>query len=280
MLLLKERSLLRVFYGMRQNKIALLSFIVIVLVAIIATFANVLAPYSPDRVALSHAFESPSFKHLLGTDELGRDILSRLMYGARVSLLVGASVVSASAVIGLLLGAIAGFYGGGIDMLIMRVVDVFLSFPGIILAVGLVAIIGPGIQNVIIALIAANWPGYTRVIRNETLKLRGKNYVVASKLSGASNSWIIRKHILSGVAPSVTVLSTIGFGWAVLAEAGISFLGLGVQPPQPSWGNMVAEGFQYFLTDPLMVVMPGLAIAATVWSFNMFGDYLRDLLIE
>ncbi|MCL5069155.1 MAG: ABC transporter permease [Thaumarchaeota archaeon] len=191
---------------------------------------------------------------------------------------VGASVVSVSITIGVLLGAISGYYGGKTDIVIMRFVDVFLSFPGIILAVGAVAIVGPGLENVIIALIVINWPGYTRVMRGEVLKIKQNPYVLASKGMGASNFWILRKHIIPGAISPVVVLGTIGFGWAVLAEAGLSFLGLGVQPPTPSWGGMVAEGLSYILEDPNIALFGGLAIAITVLCFNMLGDGLRDAL--
>ena len=160
----------------------------------------------------------------------------------------------------------------------MRFVDVFLSFPGIILAVGAVAIVGPGLQNVIIALIVINWPGYTRVMRGEVLKIKQNPYVLASKGMGASNFWILRKHIIPGAISPVVVLGTIGFGWAVLAEAGLSFLGLGVQPPTPSWGRMVSVGLSYILVDPNIALFGGLAIAITVLCFNMLGDGLRDAL--
>ena len=241
-----SQSLFRqVIRALRRDKIAMFGLAVIILVAVTAIFAKEIAPYDPNLQQLSGAFKGPSSAHLLGQDELGRDLLSRIIYGSRVSMAVGASVVSVSIVIGVLLGAISGYYGGKTDIVIMRFVDVFLSFPGIILAVGAVAIVGPGLENVIIALIVINWPGYTRVMRGEVLKIKQNPYVLASKGMGASNFWILRKHIIPGAISPVVVLGTIGFGWAVLAEAGLSFLGLGVQPPTPSWGGMVAEGLSY-----------------------------------
>lgn len=274
-----SQSLTRiVLRALRQDKIALFGLAVIVLVAIAAIFAKNLAPFSPNAQQLSGAFKGPSSTHLLGQDELGRDLLSRVIYGSQISMAVGASVVSVSIVIGVLLGAVAGYYGGKTDMAIMRFVDVFLSFPGIILAVGAVAIVGPGLQNVIIALVIINWPGYTRVMRGEVLKIKQNPYVIASKGMGASNFWILRKHIIPGAISPVVVLGTIGFGWAVLAEAGLSFLGLGVQPPTPSWGGMVSEGLSYILEDPYIALFGGLAIAITVLCFNMLGDGLRDAL--
>ncbi|MCL4517632.1 MAG: ABC transporter permease [Thaumarchaeota archaeon] len=274
-----SQSLFRqVIRALRRDKIAMFGLAVIIIVAITAIFAKEIAPYNPDLQQLSGAFKGPSSAHLLGQDELGRDLLSRIIYGSRVSMAVGASVVSVSITIGVLLGAISGYYGGKTDIVIMRFVDVFLSFPGIILAVGAVAIVGPGLENVIIALIVINWPGYTRVMRGEVLKIKQNPYVLASKGMGASNFWILRKHIIPGAISPVVVLGTIGFGWAVLAEAGLSFLGLGVQPPTPSWGGMVAEGLSYILEDPNIALFGGLAIAITVLCFNMLGDGLRDAL--
>ncbi|MDG6999250.1 MAG: ABC transporter permease [Nitrososphaerota archaeon] len=274
-----SQSLFRqVIRALRRDKIAMFGLAVIILVAVTAIFAKEIAPYDPNLQQLSGAFKGPSSAHLLGQDELGRDLLSRIIYGSRVSMAVGASVVSVSIVIGVLLGAISGYYGGKTDIVIMRFVDVFLSFPGIILAVGAVAIVGPGLENVIIALIVINWPGYTRVMRGEVLKIKQNPYVLASKGMGASNFWILRKHIIPGAISPVVVLGTIGFGWAVLAEAGLSFLGLGVQPPTPSWGGMVAEGLSYILEDPNIALFGGLAIAITVLCFNMLGDGLRDAL--
>ncbi|TLX97971.1 MAG: ABC transporter permease [Thaumarchaeota archaeon] len=261
-----------------RDRIALVALLVVIAATVVALLAPYIAPFDPTQQQLAGSLKGPSSIHLLGQDELGRDLLSRLMYGARVSLLVGASVVGVSLLIGVFLGALAGYYGGKVDSAIMRIVDVFLSFPGIILAVGAVAVVGPGLENVIIALILINWPGYTRVMRGETLRVKENVYVLASRGMGASDSWIMRKHIIPSAISPVVVLATIGFGWAVLAEAGLSFLGLGVQPPAPSWGGMVSEGLEYVLIAPLMALFPGLTIAITVWAFNMLGDGLRDAL--
>ncbi len=267
-----------VLRALRKDKIALLGLAVILLITFVAIFANYIAPYNPNAQQLTGYLKGPSSAHPLGQDELGRDILSRIIYGARVSLLVGGAVVGVSVVIGVLLGSVAGYYGEKTDLVIMRFVDVFLSFPGIILAVGAVAIVGPGLDNVIIALIIINWPGYTRVMRGEVLKIKQNPYVLASRGMGASNFWVLRKHIIPGAISPVIVLATIGFGWAVLAEAGLSFLGLGVQPPAPSWGGMVSEGVSYILEAPYIALFAGLAIAITVLCFNILGDGLRDAL--
>jgi|SRR2546422_3484420 len=261
-----------------RDRIALVALLIVIAATVIAILAPFIAPFDPTQQQLASYLRGPSSTHLLGQDELGRDLLSRLMYGARVSLLVGASVVGASLLIGVFLGTVAGYYGGKIDSVIMRIVDIFLSFPGIILAVGTVAVVGPGLENVIIALVLINWPGYTRVMRGETLRVKENAYVLASRGMGASDSWIMRKHIIPSAISPVVVLATIGFGWAVLAEAGLSFLGLGVQPPAPSWGGMVSEGLEYVLAAPLMALFPGLTIAITVWGFNILGDGLRDAL--
>jgi len=274
-----SQSLARlVLRALRRDRIALFGLAVIVLIVFVAIFAKYIAPYNPDQQQLSGNLLPPSWTHLLGQDELGRDILSRIIFGSRVSLEVGASVVSVSVLIGVVLGSLSGYYGGKVDIAIMRFVDIFLSFPGIILAVGAVAIIGPGLQNVIIALIIINWPGYTRVMRGEVLRIKQNPYILASRGMGASDSWILRKHIIPAAISPLVILGTIGFGWAVLAEAGLSFLGLGVQPPTPSWGGMVSEGISYVLQDPYIALFGGLAIAITVLCFNMLGDGLRDAL--
>ena len=267
-----------IWHVLRKDPVALFGFGLIVVTVFTAIFAHYIAPYDPDKQNLSTLLKGPSPTHILGQDELGRDLLSRIIYGSRISLLVGASVVSAALSIGVLLGTISGYYGGKADLMIMRLVDVFLSFPGIILAVGAVAIVGPGVQNVIIALIVISWPSYTRVMRGEVLRVKGNSYVMASRGMGASTIWIVRKHIIPSALSSMIVLATIGFGYAVLAEAGLSFLGLGVQPPAPTWGGMVSEGFSYILSAPFITIFPGLAIAVTVVSFNMLGDGLRDAL--
>ena len=267
-----------VLHAIRNDKIALAGLCIISAIVIMAVFANYLAPYNPNALNLSQRLRPPSWQHLLGQDELGRDILSRIIYGAQVSLQVGLAVVGSSLLIGLVLGTLAGYYGGKTDIVLMRFVDIFLSFPGIILAVGTVAIIGPGLENVIIALIIINWPSYTRVVRAEVLKTKEKEFVTASRGMGASNFWIMRSHIIPSSLSPVIVLATIGFGFAVLAEAGLSFIGLGVRPPTPSWGGMVSEGLSYIINAPNLALFGGLAIAITVLSFNMLGDGLRDAL--
>jgi ABC-type dipeptide/oligopeptide/nickel transport system permease subunit len=274
-----SESLVReVWHVLRKDKAALFGLVVIAGVTLLAILAQNVAPYDPSRQVLSELLNGPSAAHLLGQDELGRDVLSRILFGTRVSLLVGASVVAASLSVGIILGTISGYFGGKTDLIIMRLVDIFLSFPGIILAVGAVAVVGPGLQNVIVALIVINWPSYTRVMRGEVLRVKGNSYVAASKGMGASSFWIIRKHVVPSAISPMIVLATIGFGYAVLAEAGLSFLGLGVQPPAPTWGGMVSEGVSYVLNAPYIAIFAGFAIAITVLSFNLLGDGLRDAL--
>jgi peptide/nickel transport system permease protein len=275
----KSESFARlVLKALVKDKISLAGLVIILAVLLSSIFANYIAPYNPLTQSLPNSLKGPSLQHFFGTDELGRDVFSRIIFGSRVSLEVGAGVVSTALLIGLVLGTIAGYYGGKADMIIMRFVDIFLSFPGIILAVGAVAVVGPGVQNVIIALIIINWPGYTRVMRAEVLKAKQNQYVIASRGMGASNFWIMRKHIIPYSLSPIIILATIGFGWAVLAEAGLSFLGLGIAPPTPSWGGMVSEGVSYIIEAPYIAVFAGLAIAVTVLSFNMLGDGLRDAL--
>ena len=268
----------RLWYALRRDPTAMFGLVVIALVTLLGALAPYVSPYDPNIQHLEGLLQGPSTAHPLGQDELGRDVLSRIVFGSRISLLVGASVVAAALSIGVAIGTVSGFYGGKVDLIIMRIVDVFLSFPGIILAVAAVAVVGPGVENVIIALIVINWPSYTRVMRGEVLRVKGNSYVLASKGMGASASWIIRKHIIPSAISPLIVLATIGFGYAVLAEAGLSFLGLGTQPPAPTWGGMVSEGLSYILNAPFIAVFSGLAIAITVLSFNMLGDGLRDAL--
>ena len=235
-----------------------------------------LTPYDARAQELARRLERPSVSHPLGLDELGRDILSRLIAGAQISLLVGVSVVGISSVVGMLLGSIAGYAGGRIDDAISRLMDVLMAFPGILLAIALVAVLGPSLGNVILALSVIGWVGYARLVRAQALRTRELEFVQAARALGASASRIVLKHILPSAFPSVVVQGTLGMAGAIIAEAALSFLGLGVQPPTPSWGTMLDAGRSHLFDAPHLTLFPGLAIALLVLGFNFLGDGLRD----
>ncbi|MEM3713591.1 MAG: ABC transporter permease [Nitrososphaeria archaeon] len=276
--LLKRKLNTTVLYSLLKNKAAAFGLAYIFVLIILAIFADFIAPYDPVEQRIVNKLSPPSSAHILGCDELGRDVFSRLIYGARISLIVGVSVVALSATLGSLLGSISGYYGGKVDMFIMRIVDIFIAFPGLILAIGIMAALGQSILNVIIALVLVNWPAFARVVRGEALKLSQLEFVQAAKVIGASNVRIIFSHILPNAMAPILVLATLNIGWAILAEASLSFLGLGVNPPEPSWGSMVATARFYLLSAQHVILFPGIAIFLTVMAFNLVGDGLRDAL--
>jgi peptide/nickel transport system permease protein len=244
-----------------------------------ALLAPVLAPYDPAQINLPARLSGPSAQHWFGTDELGRDILSRVIYGARISMLVGVSVVAGSLLIGLIMGSIAGYYGGRIDRFFNVVVmNAFLSFPGILLAIAFVAFLGPGITNLIFALVIGGWVGYARLVRGQVLATKEREFVEAARALGASDWRIITRHILPNMIQPVIVQAAIGMAGAVLAEATLSFLGLGVPPPTPSWGSMLNDGRSHLFDSSHLVLFPAAAVMAAVLSFNFIGDALRDFL--
>jgi peptide/nickel transport system permease protein len=249
-----------------------------VLMIIVALAAPLLAPYDPSVQDTSRRLEGPSSDHLLGLDDLGRDVLSRVIYGARVSLRVGFSVVLIASVTGILLGAIAGYFGGKIDTVIMRLSDILLAFPGILLAIALVAVLGPSLNNVILALAVIGWVGYARLVRGQVLKVREMEFVTAAKALGAKSHRIILRHVLPNVLNPVIVMATLGLAGAILAEAALSFLGLGVQPPTPSWGAMLTSGRLYLGLANHLAIFPGIAIMLAVMGLNFLGDGLIDAL--
>ena len=250
---------------------------VIVLIAVFAALAGpVLSPYDPSSQELARRLESPSRAHPLGLDELGRDILARLLQGARISLMVGIAVVSVSSAAGMLFGSIAGYFGGRVDDIISRVIDVLMAFPGILLAIALVAVLGPSLVNVVLALSVIGWVGYARLVRGQALRARELEFVQAARASGASSARIVVRHILPTAIPAVVVQATLGMAGAIIAEAALSFLGLGVQPPTPSWGTMLDAGRAHLFDAPHLTIFPGLAIAMLVLGFNFLGDGLRD----
>ena len=237
-----------------------------------------LVPYDPSAQELALRLEGPSRLHWLGLDELGRDILARVMSGARISLFVGLVVVSVSASIGAVMGSLAGYYGGIVDEAISRVIDILLAFPGLLLAIALVAVLGPSLTNVVLALSLIGWVGYARVVRAQVLQAREFEYVAAARAIGAATPRILVRHVLPAALPALTVQATLGIGGAILSEAALSFLGLGVQSPTPSWGAMLNYGRVHVLDAPHLTVFPGLAIALVVLGLNLLGDSLRDRL--
>jgi ABC-type dipeptide/oligopeptide/nickel transport system permease subunit len=243
-----------------------------------AMFAGWIAPYDPYKTDPWSSLEQPSKVHLLGTDNAGRDTLSRLLYGARTALIIGFVTIFTSAIIGVLLGLIAGYYGGIIGMFIMRTMDSLMCFPMIMLAILVSAILGGGMKNVIIALTVASVPVYARVVNGMTLSLKENDYILAEQGMGSSNLRIIFGHVLPNTFHQIIVLITLGLGNIILAEAGLSFLGIGISAPEAAWGSMVNDGYQYLLSNPVLSFAPGLAIMLVVFAFNMVGDGLRDAL--
>ncbi len=243
-------------------------------VLVVALLAPWLAPQDPNHQALESRLESPSGAHWLGLDELGRDILSRLIMGARVSVGVGVVVVVLAGALGTLIGAVAGYAGGRIDALLMRLTDVFMAFPGILLAIALVAVLGPDLRNVVIALVVIGWVGYARLVRGQILQLREMEFVLAARASGVGPVRVIVRHLLPNVLPTLVVQASLGMAGAILAEASLSFLGLGIAPPTPSWGAMINAGRSHLLDAPHLALFPGIAILLTVMGLNFLGDAL------
>lgn len=251
---------------------------ILALIAFVALFPGVITRTSPDAVDITGRLAPPSRGHPLGTDNIGRDLLARLVYGARLSALVAVISVGGAVLIGVTLGLVAGYYGRWADAVIMRVVDVFLAFPAILLALALVAVLGAGVSSVVIALVLVFWTQYARVIRAATLAEREKAYVEAARALGAGDLRVIWHHILPNVLSPVIILATLGMGAAVVAESALSFLGMGVQPPAPSWGWTLAFGTRYLRDAPHIATFSGLAIMTTVLGFNLLGDGIRDWL--
>lgn len=251
---------------------------VLLLLLGVAALAPALAPHSPTEQNLEKDLISFSQAHPLGTDKLGRDTLSRIIYGARVSLLVGVVAVSISLLIGLFIGSLSGYFGGWVDQLLMRLVDILMAFPGILLAIAFTAILGPGLDHVILALCLIGWTGYARLVRGEILGLREKEFIRAAQALGASPLRIIALHLMPNLLPPLLIQATFGMAAAIVAEGSLSFLGLGVQPPTPSWGSMLNEGRQFLLVAPHLTTYPGLALMLTVLALNLVGDGLREML--
>lgn len=261
-----------------RSPLVVIGTIIILTLVVTAIFADVLAPYDYAQQDLMLSLEYPSREHWLGTDEFGRDVLSRIIHGARISLLVGFVAVSFAVVIGSALGAIAGFYGGKLDQWIMRIMDVVLSIPSILLAICIATSLGTGIINLMIAVGIASIPRYARIVRSSVISIRNMEYVEAAKAVGSSDFRIIFRHIIPNSLAPIIVEATLGVAMAIISAAGLSFIGLGVQPPTPEWGSMLSEGRQYIRGYPHLTLFPGLAIMLTIMALNFLGDGLRDLL--
>jgi peptide/nickel transport system permease protein len=267
----------RVLYIVRRSPLAIVGIALILLIAVMAIFAPWIAPYDAVRVNLSQAFQPPSASHICGTDDMGQDIFSRIVYGSRVSLMVAFVVVGIAATVGTLIGLISGFFGGVVDMVIMRVVDAFLAVPSFVLAMISAAALGPSIVNVMLALSIVWWTWHARIVRGEVLKLRGTEFMVSLRSMGARTPRILFRHLLPNCVGPIAVQTTLQLGFAVLTAAGLSFLGLGAQPPTPEWGLMVSVGRQYLPASWWMITFPGLMIFLLVMGFILLGDTIRDV---
>lgn len=269
------RRFRRVFFGRGLVKFGI---IVILITIVVSIFAPVLAPYDPYEQNLRKSLLNPCKEHILGTDRLGRDTLSRIIYGSRASLLVGVFAISFASIVGMILGLIAGFFGGITNAVIMRIIDGFMAFPMLLLALCISAILGGGIRNVVIALSIGLIPNYTRLMCAQVLSIKERDFIIAAIAIGASSKRIMLRHLAPNCFPPIIVLMTMMMGHTILAEAGLSFLGVGISPPGAAWGAMVNDGYEYLLTNPILSFAPGLAIMLVVFSFNMVGDGLRDAL--
>lgn len=268
-------------YFFKTNKLAFLGFVIISFLIVIAILAPMIVPYPNDITADTHLdkkFLAPSAEHLFGTDELGRDLFSRVIYGTRISFEIGLIAIGLAVAIGVPLGLIAGYFGKWIDEAIMRVCDIFLSFPPLLLSIAIAALLGPTITNMMIAISISWWPWYTRLIRGQVVSLRERGFVEAAQAQGVASWKIIKRHILPNSIAPVIVQISMDFGSIILTAASLSFLGLGAQPPQPEWGLLINIGKNFFLTNWWYVTFPGLFIFITVMAFNLLGDGLRDYL--
>lgn len=261
---------------LRANRLTIIGSILTLLIVAMALLANYIAPYDPTALNARHRLEAPSADFRFGTDRLGRDVLSRVVHGARSSLGIAASSVVVSLVIGSALGLISGYFGGGLDLVTGRIMDVLFSFPALLLAIAIAAMLGPGVRNAALAIAVVYTPLFARVIRGPVIAERHRDYVQAARVIGASHMAIIYRHVLPNVVSPIIIQGSAALSAAILIEAALSYVGLGTQPPAPSWGTMLSEGRTFLETAPWMSIFPGLAIATTVLAFNLLGDGLRD----
>ncbi len=271
-------QLYRQWLAFKRNPMAVAGLAIIVLLLLVAAFAPVIAPFDPIAQALDRRLLPPSSTNWFGTDALGRDIFSRIVYGTRITLVIVLLVVVTVGPFGLLIGAVSGYFGGWVDRLLMRITDVFLAFPRLVLALAFVAALGPGIVNAIIAIAITTWPPYARVARAETMVIRNQDYIEAMRLQGASRLRIIWKHVVPMCMPSLIVRTTFDMAGIILTAAGLGFLGLGAQPPMPEWGAMISAGREQIFDQWWVATFPGLAICVVALGFNLLGDGLRDVM--
>jgi len=274
----RVKELRRFFRVFLNRAVVVFGMVIILLFVIAAIFAPWLAPYNPDKIDMNNSLLQPGKAHWLGTDSLGRDTLSRTIYGTRISMLIGLVVVALSAIVGMALGLIAGYFGGWTHAVIMRLIDTLMAFPMLILALLIASLLGGGINNVVMALAFAMVPIYARLMCGQVMSVKENDYILAGHSMGASHIRIMLRHLAPNCFPPLIVMMTMMLGTTILAEAGLSFLGIGVQAPTPTWGNMVNDGRQYLMTNPVLSFAPGLAIMLMVYAFNMVGDGLRDAL--
>jgi peptide/nickel transport system permease protein len=273
-----RRRLERVRGFLGASRLNLVAVMIVGLVVCVAVFGAWLAPYPPDRIDLAHRLLPPSLRHLFGTDDYGRDVFSRVLAGAWISLYVAGVILLVSVAVGTILGTIAGLVGGLVDEVIMRITDLFLAFPALILAAAIAATLGPSLTNTMLALSTVFWPWYARLVRGQVLSLREREFVLAARVAGAGTGTIVAKHLVRNVFPLVVVQASLDVGYAILFTSSLSFLGLGAQPPTPEWGAMMTDGRSFLQDYWWYPTAPGLALALTVVGFNLLGDGLRDWL--
>ncbi len=274
----KRSQLTEVWKRLCKNPLAMMGLITLVLLVLVAIFADVLAPYPYDKQNYDAILEFPSRLHIMGTDEFGRDIFSRVIQGSRISLRIGFISLSGGALMGCIIGSIAGFFGGAVDITIMRLSDVLMAIPRTVLAIAIASTLGPGLNSAMIAVAVSSVPNFARVVRASTLTVKDQEFVEAARAIGASNTRIISRHIVPNILAPIIVQATLGVGTAILLAASLSFLGLGIQPPTPEWGGMLSTARTFMRDYSYMVISPGIAIMLTVLALNLFGDGLRDAL--
>ena len=267
-----------VFTFLKEHKALALYSIFVLLILLVAIFAKQIAPYSPTAATLRDAFQAPSAEHRFGTDFMGRDLFSRVIYGTRASVSSALILVGAAMLLGGLMGIIAGYAGGGVDAFIMRLCDTMLAFPDLILAIAIAGILGPSFANAIIAILAVSWTKYARLARSTVLKIKQRDYISAARTTGSKGSHILTAYLIPNALPTLLTTAALDIGTTLLSVSGLSFLGFGIQPPTPEWGYMLSEGRAYIQTAPWLMMYPGLAILLTVVAFNLLGDSIRDIL--